>query len=87
MLSNRFEDILGFATNLDDSHRVEVDVSNMETSIIASPTPTLRIHKDHPKSQIIGLVDTPVQTRKKTKEMEEQSFIETIHQKTIPDLL
>ncbi|GKD20266.1 putative ribonuclease H-like domain-containing protein [Tanacetum coccineum] len=31
---------------------------------------------------IIGPVDTPVQTRQKTKNMEEQSFIATIHQKT-----
>nr|GEV65996.1 hypothetical protein [Tanacetum cinerariifolium] len=46
-----------------------------------------RIHKDHPKSQIIGHVDTPVQTRHKSKEMEEHSFIATIHQKTTPDLL
>nr|GEZ41320.1 putative ribonuclease H-like domain-containing protein [Tanacetum cinerariifolium] len=51
---------------------VEADVSNMETTIIASPTPTLRIHKDHPKSQIICHLDTPIQTRNKSKEMEEQ---------------
>nr|GFA62586.1 retrovirus-related Pol polyprotein from transposon TNT 1-94 [Tanacetum cinerariifolium] len=31
-------------------------------------TLTNRIHKDHPKSQIIGPVDTPVQTRTKSKE-------------------
>nr|GEV30780.1 hypothetical protein [Tanacetum cinerariifolium] len=86
-LTNRFEDILRVTTNLDDSHGVEADVSNMETSITTSPTPTLRIHKDHPKSQIIGPMDTPIQTRNKTKEMEEQSFIATIHQKTNPDLL
>nr|GFA79367.1 hypothetical protein [Tanacetum cinerariifolium] len=55
--------------------------------ISASPTPTLRIHKDHPKSQIIGPVDTPNQTRHKSKEMEEQSFIATIYQKTDPALL
>nr|GFC75080.1 hypothetical protein [Tanacetum cinerariifolium] len=66
---------------------VEADVSNMETSISASATPTLRIHKDHPKSQIIGPVDTPIQTRHKFKMMEEQSFIATIHQKTDPALL
>nr|GEX14603.1 hypothetical protein [Tanacetum cinerariifolium] len=34
-----------------ESNRVEADVSNMETNITASPTPTLRIHKDHPKNQ------------------------------------
>nr|GEV13160.1 retrovirus-related Pol polyprotein from transposon TNT 1-94 [Tanacetum cinerariifolium] len=55
---------------------------NMENNISASPTATFRIHKDHPKSQIISLVDTPAQTRTKSKEMEEQSFIATIHQKT-----
>nr|GEY12983.1 hypothetical protein [Tanacetum cinerariifolium] len=76
-LSNRFEDTIG----------VEADVSNIESSIPASPTSTFRIHKDHPKSQIIGPVDTPVQTRHKSKEMEEHSFIATIHQKTTPDLL
>nr|GFC61063.1 ribonuclease H-like domain-containing protein [Tanacetum cinerariifolium] len=55
------------------TNRVEADVSNMETSISSSPTPTLRIHKDHPKSQIIGHVDTQIQTRHKSKMMEEQS--------------
>ncbi|GKC44330.1 putative ribonuclease H-like domain-containing protein, partial [Tanacetum coccineum] len=69
------------------SDKVEADLSNMETDIQISPTPTLRIHKVHPKSQIIGPVDTPVQTRQKTKNMEEQSFIATIHQKTKPELL
>nr|GEY54039.1 hypothetical protein [Tanacetum cinerariifolium] len=76
-LSNRFEDTFG----------VEADLCNMETSILVSPTPTFRIHKDHPKSQIIGPVDTPIQTKHKSNEMEEQSFIATIHQKTNPDLL
>nr|GEU32942.1 hypothetical protein [Tanacetum cinerariifolium] len=85
-LTNRFEDILGVIINSDESNGVEVDVSNMETTITASPTPTLRIHKDHPKSQIIGPVDTPIQTRNKSKEVEEQSFIATIHQKTDPAL-
>nr|GEY24924.1 reverse transcriptase domain-containing protein [Tanacetum cinerariifolium] len=62
-LTNRFEDILRVTTSLDEAIGVEADVSNMETTISASPTPTLRIHKDHPKSQIIGPVDTPIQTR------------------------
>nr|GEV93095.1 retrovirus-related Pol polyprotein from transposon TNT 1-94 [Tanacetum cinerariifolium] len=61
-LSNKFEDTFG----------VEADLSNMETSIPVSPTPTLKIHKDHPKSQIIGPVYTSVETRHKSKAMEEQ---------------
>nr|GEZ60955.1 putative ribonuclease H-like domain-containing protein [Tanacetum cinerariifolium] len=72
---------------VNESNGVEADISNMETAITASPTPTLKIHKDHPKSQIIGPLDTPIQTRNKSKKVEEQSFIATIHQKTNPALL
>nr|GEY14839.1 hypothetical protein [Tanacetum cinerariifolium] len=68
-LTNRFEDILGVITNLGESSGVEADVSNIETTITASPTPTLKIHKDHPKSQIISPVDTPIQTKNKSKEV------------------
>nr|GEZ86354.1 hypothetical protein [Tanacetum cinerariifolium] len=68
-LKNRFKDILGVTTNSVDSDRVEADVSNMKTTNIGSPAPTLRIHKDHPKSQIIGPVDTLIQTKNKSKEV------------------
>nr|GFC43693.1 hypothetical protein [Tanacetum cinerariifolium] len=86
-LTNRFKDFLRVTTTSDEAIRVEADVSNMETTISASHTPTLRIHKDHPKSQIIGPVDTPIQTMHKSKEVEEQSFIAIIYQKTNPTLL
>nr|GFB42596.1 ribonuclease H-like domain, reverse transcriptase, RNA-dependent DNA polymerase [Tanacetum cinerariifolium] len=86
-LTNRFEDILRVTSSSDEAIGVEADVSNVETTISACPTPTLRIHKDHPKIQIIGPVDTPIQTRHKSKEVEEQSFIATIYQKTDPALL
>nr|GEU60899.1 putative reverse transcriptase domain-containing protein [Tanacetum cinerariifolium] len=86
-LTNQFEDILRVSSNSKESNGVEADISNMETTITASPTPTLRIHKDHPKSQIIGPIDTPIQTKNKSKEVGEQSFIATIHQKTDPTLL
>nr|GEU30261.1 hypothetical protein [Tanacetum cinerariifolium] len=68
-LSNQFEDILGVTTNSEESSGVEADVSNMETTITASPTLILKIYKDHPKSQIIGPVDTPIQTRNKSKKV------------------
>nr|GFB20103.1 hypothetical protein [Tanacetum cinerariifolium] len=86
-LTNQFEDILGDTSNSEESNGVAADVSNMEITITASPTPTLRIHRDHPKSQIIGHVDTLIQTKNKSKEVTEQSFISTIHQKTDPALL
>nr|GFA19323.1 hypothetical protein [Tanacetum cinerariifolium] len=86
-LTNRFEDILGVTTSSDEPIGVEADVSNMETTISASPTPTFKIHKDHPKRQIIGPVDTLIQTRHKSKDVEEKSFIAAIYQKTDPALL
>ncbi|GKC50813.1 putative ribonuclease H-like domain-containing protein [Tanacetum coccineum] len=52
------EDFFGDTTDLVSSDKVEANLSNMETNIQISPTPTLRIHKVHPKSQIIGPVDT-----------------------------
>nr|GEV35599.1 hypothetical protein [Tanacetum cinerariifolium] len=84
---NRLEDFFRDTYNAVSLNEVEVDLSNMETAIQVSLTLTLRIHKDHPKSQIIGHVDTPVQTRQKTKNVDEQSFIVIIHQKTNPNLL
>nr|GFA26222.1 hypothetical protein [Tanacetum cinerariifolium] len=68
-LVNRFEYILRVTTNSNEPNGVEADVTNMETTITASPTPTLRIHKDHSKSQITGHVDTLIQTRNKSKEV------------------
>nr|GEX35846.1 hypothetical protein [Tanacetum cinerariifolium] len=53
-LTNQFEDILGVKSSPDEAIRVEADVNNMETTITASPTPTLKIHKDHPKIRPIG---------------------------------
>nr|GFD04211.1 hypothetical protein [Tanacetum cinerariifolium] len=58
----------------------------METLTVESPIPTAS-SPDHPKNQIIGHVDTPIQTRHKSKMVEEQSFMATIHQKTDPALL
>nr|GEY56938.1 putative ribonuclease H-like domain-containing protein [Tanacetum cinerariifolium] len=81
-LANRFEDILGVTTNSDEPNGVEADVSNMETTITASPTPTVRIHKGHPKSQIISRVDTPIQTRNESKEifdaLQDPSWVEAM---------
>nr|GFA57145.1 hypothetical protein [Tanacetum cinerariifolium] len=66
---------------------VETDVSNMETTITSSPTPTLRIHKDRPKSQIIGPVDTLIQTRNKSKEisdaLQDPSWVEAMQEEIL----
>nr|GEZ55385.1 uncharacterized mitochondrial protein AtMg00810-like [Tanacetum cinerariifolium] len=82
-LSNRFKDILGDTTNSVDTNRVEADLSNMETTITASPTPTFRIHKDHPKSQIIGPVDTPEEPKKIFDALKDPSWVEAMHEELL----
>nr|GFC52657.1 retrovirus-related Pol polyprotein from transposon TNT 1-94 [Tanacetum cinerariifolium] len=82
-----------------DSDGVEVDVSNMEATITASPTPTLRIHKDHPKIQIIGKFEAKGDEgyfigysmyskefrvfNKRTKRVEENLHVEFLENKAI----
>nr|GEV35089.1 retrovirus-related Pol polyprotein from transposon TNT 1-94 [Tanacetum cinerariifolium] len=48
----------------------EADYNNLETLISVSPIPSARVHKDHPKEQIIGEVYFVVQTRKMAKQNE-----------------
>nr|GFB66180.1 hypothetical protein [Tanacetum cinerariifolium] len=52
-------------TYFDDENDVgaEADFNNLETSIIVSPIPKTRIHKDHHVSQIIGDLSSTTQTR------------------------
>ncbi|GJU98042.1 putative ribonuclease H-like domain-containing protein [Tanacetum coccineum] len=51
----------------DDNVGAEADFNNMDNTIDVSPIPTLRIHKVHPKDQILGDPKLAVQTRMKIK--------------------
>ncbi|GKA97382.1 uncharacterized mitochondrial protein-like protein [Tanacetum coccineum] len=53
----------------------EADLNNLETTMNVSPIPTTRIHKDHPKDQIIGDINSATQTRRMTKISEELAMI------------
>ncbi|GKE65929.1 putative ribonuclease H-like domain-containing protein [Tanacetum coccineum] len=60
-----------FGSAYDDEYvGIEADLNNLETNMSVSPIPTTRIHKDHPKAQIIGEVDSAVQTRRMHKQNE-----------------
>ncbi|GKF99009.1 hypothetical protein Tco_0297792, partial [Tanacetum coccineum] len=48
----------------DEDVGVEADLNNLETTINVSPIPTTKIHKDHPKEQIIGDPNLATQTRR-----------------------
>nr|GEV02957.1 hypothetical protein [Tanacetum cinerariifolium] len=60
---------------------VEADMNNLDTTIQVSPTPTIRIHKDHPIDQVIGDMHSTTQTRNMSKNLEEHGFVTTIHQR------
>ncbi|GJY22764.1 uncharacterized mitochondrial protein-like protein, partial [Tanacetum coccineum] len=57
----------------DEDVGAEADLNNFETTMNVSPIPITRIHKDHPKEQIIeGLLLAP-QTRRLTKSSQEHA--------------
>ncbi|GJS95191.1 retrovirus-related pol polyprotein from transposon TNT 1-94 [Tanacetum coccineum] len=51
-----------------DEEGVITDFNSLPTEIEVSPTPTLRIHNIHPKSQILGDPKSAVQTRSKVQQ-------------------
>ncbi|GJW33144.1 ribonuclease H-like domain, reverse transcriptase, RNA-dependent DNA polymerase [Tanacetum coccineum] len=61
--SNSFDD-----ENTDNQEDRVTDYNNMDPTIDVSSTPTHRIHKNHPQSQIIGESTAGVLTRRKLKE-------------------
>ncbi|GJW46376.1 putative ribonuclease H-like domain-containing protein [Tanacetum coccineum] len=55
----------------DDDEGAKADLNKLETPMNVSPIPITRIHKDHPKDQIIGDINSATQTRRMTKIPEE----------------
>nr|GFC07248.1 retrotransposon protein, putative, unclassified [Tanacetum cinerariifolium] len=54
-----------------DDEGVVTDFNNLETTVSVSPTPTIRIHTIHPKTQIVGDPKSAVQTRSKVNKNSE----------------
>ncbi|GJS83515.1 retrovirus-related pol polyprotein from transposon TNT 1-94 [Tanacetum coccineum] len=51
----------------------DVDLNNLETTMNVSHIPITRIHKDHPKDQIIGDINSAIQTRRMINFSEENA--------------
>ncbi|GJX93403.1 hypothetical protein Tco_0347989 [Tanacetum coccineum] len=58
----------------DENVGAVADFNNMDDTINVSPIPTLRIHKDHPKDQILGDPKSVVQTRGKIQNSAQQAL-------------
>ncbi|GJX27625.1 putative ribonuclease H-like domain-containing protein [Tanacetum coccineum] len=65
----------------DENVGAVADFNNMDDTINVSPIPTLRIHKNHPKDQILGDPKSAVQTRGKIQKASsaQQALVSYIH--------
>ncbi|GJY89089.1 putative ribonuclease H-like domain-containing protein, partial [Tanacetum coccineum] len=59
----------------DEDVGAEADLNNLETTMNVNPIPITRIHKDHPKDQIIRDKNLATQTRRMTKMSEEHAMV------------
>ncbi|GJS76510.1 putative ribonuclease H-like domain-containing protein, partial [Tanacetum coccineum] len=76
------EDISIFDLSRDNEDvGAEADMNNLDTTIQVSHIPTTRIHKDHPRNQVIRDLQSTTQTRNMSKNLEEHGFINTIQQR------
>nr|GEY61675.1 hypothetical protein [Tanacetum cinerariifolium] len=69
-------------SNKDGDDDIVTDINNMDTTIQVNPTPTTRIHKDHPLDQVIEDLHSATQTRQMLKNLEEHGLVSTIQQRT-----
>ncbi|GJU95687.1 putative ribonuclease H-like domain-containing protein [Tanacetum coccineum] len=69
----------------DEDVGVEADFNNMDNTIDVSPIPTLRVHKDHPKGQILGDPKSAVQTRGKIQKASsvQQALVEAMQEELL----
>ncbi|GJR93306.1 putative ribonuclease H-like domain-containing protein [Tanacetum coccineum] len=69
----------------DEDVGAEADFNNMDNTIAVSPIPTHRIHKDHPKGQILGDPTSAVQTRGKIQKASsaQQALVEAMQEELL----
>ncbi|GJW33612.1 putative ribonuclease H-like domain-containing protein [Tanacetum coccineum] len=80
----------------DEDVGAEADFNNINNTIDVSPIPTLRVHKDHPKGQILGDPKSAVQTRGKIQKaalvqqalmisqaLEDESWVEAMQEELL----
>nr|GEX64798.1 hypothetical protein [Tanacetum cinerariifolium] len=80
------EDVSTFNFSSDDEDDGEMaDMNNLDTTIQVSPIPAIRIHKDHSLDQVIRDLQSAIQTRKMSKNLEEHSPLNNCHIDTRAD--
>ncbi|GKE82134.1 hypothetical protein Tco_1552134, partial [Tanacetum coccineum] len=69
-------------SNNDEDVGAEADMNNLDAFMPISPIPTTRVHKDHPVEQIIRDLNSALQTRRMTKNLEEHVLFSSVQQRT-----
>ncbi|GJZ59611.1 putative ribonuclease H-like domain-containing protein [Tanacetum coccineum] len=70
------EDYSIFDLSSDDQEDgAEADMNNLDTTIQVSPIPTTKIHKYNPLNQVIGDLQSAIQIRNMSKNLEEYGFV------------
>ncbi|GKD97007.1 putative ribonuclease H-like domain-containing protein, partial [Tanacetum coccineum] len=78
---NSFDD-----ENKDTEEEIDLDLNNMDNTIDVSSSSTLRIHKNHPQSQIIGPTASGVKTRKQLLSfisLQDESWVEAMQEELL----
>ncbi|GJS58911.1 putative ribonuclease H-like domain-containing protein [Tanacetum coccineum] len=70
-----YDDFFGVEANMRSLDEIEMDMSNITTTYPVPTTPNTRIHIKHSLGNVIGDVQSGVQTRRMTKTTDEQGFI------------
>nr|GEW24464.1 uncharacterized mitochondrial protein AtMg00810-like [Tanacetum cinerariifolium] len=60
----------------------KADINNLDSSTVVSPIPTTRVHKDHPKEQIIGFPNLNTQTKRMINFSEETAMMSSMGELT-----
>nr|GEY83078.1 hypothetical protein [Tanacetum cinerariifolium] len=82
-----YDDFFSTEADMISLDEIKVDMSNITTTYPVPYTPNKRVHKDHSLGNVIGDVQSGVQTRRMTKTTNEQGFISAIYEgKTHEDL-
>ncbi|GJS60939.1 putative ribonuclease H-like domain-containing protein [Tanacetum coccineum] len=75
----KLEDIV--YSNDEEDVGAEADMNDLDAFMPISPILTTRIHKDHPVEQIIGDLNSALQTRRMTKNLEEHGLFSLVQQR------
>nr|GEW00592.1 putative ribonuclease H-like domain-containing protein [Tanacetum cinerariifolium] len=74
------DDYFGANNDMRSLHEVELDISNLSITYLVPTTPNTRISKDHSLDNVIGDMQSGVQTKRMTVTTDEHGFISAIYE-------